>query len=276
MAGIEEIWCNSWSDFKWRIYEDLFRHERADQDPNQDEPGKFVRGRFIFRGHGSSEWPLKPTFDRWFLGSHRSKPRIANELLEYFKGECEGDEDLTQEVMNDRHQMLGIAQHYGLPTRLLDWTESPYIAAFFAFGGLLSAKEEHQDQEVDSYVAVWAVDTRRTIWSGHFGVEIIEVPPANNYRLKNQTAKFTNLTTELYGTLEELVDHYATTFEGPESEKTALLSKYLISTRETSAALADLALMGIDYSRLFSDREGYARAAMMAVVLEHRKYKYGW
>lgn len=274
MAGIEEIWCNSWSDFKARIYNDLFRHERADQGPGQDEPGKFVRGRFIFRGHGSSEWPLKPTFDRWFLESPKKKPKIANELFEHFKRECEGALDLTEEVMNDRDKLLGIAQHHGLPTRLLDWTESPYIAAFFAFSGLLSEKEEPQDP-ADSKVAVWVVDTERTFWSSHFGVEIIEVPPASNYRLKNQTAKFTNLTTDLYGTLEDLVHHYVTAVEGPESQKSVLF-KYLIPTLETRVALSDLVLMGINYSRLFPDRDGYARAAMMAVVLEHRKDKFGW
>ena len=270
LPGIQERLCEAWPEFKIRIYDDLFG-----QEPGEHRQGRFERGRFIFRGQASSQWPLIPTFDRWFSGPTRHKPKIADELLDLFIEECEGQENLPPDVINDKRKMLGIAQHHGLPTRLLDWTASPYIAAFFAFSGLLAQKEEDRSLKGREQVAVWVLDSHRSIWSPRFGVEIIEVPRSSNYRLRHQTAKFTYLTTELYGSLEELVGHYVMQVRASESEEPVLI-KYLIPAKQTRAALADLDLMGINYSRIFPDREGYALAAKMGIALKHDRYAYGW
>jgi hypothetical protein len=240
-SSIELITCTDWNDFKFKITNDLFVNE------------PFQRGRFLFRGHGSPNWELKSTFDRWFEGRRKTdKPKIADRLLSYFKRECEAAE-LTESVRDDEKKMLALAQHYGLPTRLLDWAESPYIAAFFAFSGMLYRKTEHP------HVAVWALDSKSRIWSSAFGVEVLDVPSFSNIRLRNQTGKFTYLKAP-YDTLEEYVSHF--------SDRKAL-RKYLIPVSEARRSLADLDMMGINYSRVFPDFVGYAQAAWMRVSLEY-------
>ena len=118
---IKVIQFPNWEDFKNKISEHLF-------------PGEmFRRGKYLFRGHSDPSWKLVPTFDRMFANQPKQRRlQIADELLDRFKRALEGFA-VPSEARASDSMLLALGQHYGLPTRLLDWTESPYIAAFFAF-----------------------------------------------------------------------------------------------------------------------------------------------
>ena len=71
----------------------------------------------------------------------------------------------SNEELQDGFDIYALAQHYGLPTRLLDWTVSPLIALYFSL-----EKEEIKDKRV-----VWAIDPialnkKMTDWDGHLSV----------------------------------------------------------------------------------------------------------
>lgn len=229
-----------WTDFKLFLTKELF------------ESVSFSRSVFLFRGQGSSNWNLTPSFDRWYNGETTSKVKVADQLLDVFKKEAVSY-GIDRTTLENKMTCLALAQHHGLPTRLLDWTDSPYIAAFFAFAGIKDFNKEEN-------VAIWCLDTRSDIWTPDFGVQIIDVPTYDNERLRNQCGKFTLQKTP-FGTLEE----YVNSFKGHESA----LIPFLIPSTEVKKALADLDLMGINHKSMYPGLESCARVASMRILLDY-------
>jgi hypothetical protein len=108
---------------------------------------------YIWRGQKKDKdndkpWFLKSSFDR-NLGSENKASR--DELLKRHIGKVkrEMEQSHPNVLPNREDDIWALGQHYGLETPLLDWTLSPYIAAYFAF-------EERIDED-DSYRCVYAL-----------------------------------------------------------------------------------------------------------------------
>lgn len=106
-----------------------------------------------FRGHSSVTWDLLPFARR---GYTREQERYCSN--EFFVRAKLRHHSFPND--DDYAGWLAIMQHYGLPTRLLDWTRSPLIAAFFATESFQRHSEQYEvdpDVQASADACIWAL-----------------------------------------------------------------------------------------------------------------------
>ena len=102
---------------------------------------------WAFRGHSDAEWPLYSSLSR-YLRDYGVHPKAwANQeerIGRIFRRKAHLFLDHVPDEA-DAFQWLALMQHHGAPTRLLDFTWSPFVAAFFAL------------ERATKDAAIWAV-----------------------------------------------------------------------------------------------------------------------
>jgi hypothetical protein len=160
--------------------------------------------------------------------------------------------------------LTALAQHYGIPTRLLDWTRQSLIAAFFA----AEDASKHTDYKPSSRLVVWAfhfplLGRHAALHQQTAPVRIVTAPTATNPNLKAQQGIFTlqhpHNTKEAQGdylSLEQMLEDMAKDVGPAHSDANKLivgceLRKFTLPVSESGALLTLLAKLDITPSSIY-------------------------
>lgn len=110
---MEKIKVHSWNELQDELFADAY-------DPGL---GRF-RSPFVFRGAQNKKYKLRSALHR--IGENYQE--VEKHLLRNFRRYAHRDVVECDSVFH----WMAVAQHHGLPTRLIDWTYSPLIAIHFA------------------------------------------------------------------------------------------------------------------------------------------------
>lgn len=151
--------------------------------------------------------------------------------------------------------VLAFAQHYGIPTRLLDWTRNATVAAYSAASGVKGPGDSGES-------VVWALNTEFIHQCPR--VELVPMPGANSARLGAQRGLFTVVRES--ATRGQAADDgllpAALSSKNEDIAKPKPLWKLTLPQSEAGRLLYLCHLNGVDAALVYPGPEGAARAAM--------------
>lgn len=233
----------SFDDYKKKVSENIHKNE-------------FI----LYRGQNSCGWGLENTFSR-FCRNNNEPFEIGNFnviLKEFiYEASCYLGKELAGNL--DYLQKVALAQHYGLPTPFLDWTDSPYIAAFFAICNRTIKNSEP--------FRIWALKIRKdAVYYLQEAKEeemtddfyIVNTKFFDSKRLRRQRGYFSYLDNDM--PLEKYLEEHR-----PDMK----LVYYDINGASWLSVMKELRLMGITYNSLFDNLDGIATDVSLDFL--HRK-----
>jgi hypothetical protein len=204
---------------------------------------------YIYRGQANSDWLLESTLSRVTKKiENKNKEELVEEHLRRFKLSIRGRRGINPTKLEE-NELWALGQHYGLHTPLLDWSQSPYVALFFALTDLTTPKS--------GYRSLWALHStdldKINKWyesekKNDSQIELINPLIDENNRLVNQNGLFTKI--DLQNDIEKWVT------ESEAEIKWITLQKIDFSDKIRDEALLYLDCMNINYSSLFPDLFG--------------------
>ncbi len=194
------------------------------------------RAHFLYRGHSEEFWGLEPVIDRV---KHGPLTRLDHERRMFLEFRRRAAAFLTTMPTND-WEFLALARHHGLPTRLLDWTENPLAALFFAVEG-----PSEGDGAVWTYLYIGLGKPLPEASPDPFSVKHLYLyqPPHLHPRIAVQSSLFT--------VHPENWKHDADPWSGS-------LTKVVIPHRERPRVRHELFRLGIHRAALFPDLDNAA------------------
>lgn len=204
------------------------------------EPPASEFQKTVYRGVSDSRYQLIPSIGRIpSLKAGDEDQRLQREqlLIQDFRKFAR---PYFESGMPDDWELLAIAQHHGLPTRLLDWSRNPLVAAYFAVESLTDSDGGIFTFNISSFTSTagldpFDIDTTMTV----------ELPHVTR-RITAQSGVFT-LNSDPFVAMEEQPDI------------SPFLVKYVIPADMKKSILLRLHRLGMNRATLFPGAEGVAQ-----------------
>lgn len=221
-----------------------------------------TRKQYIYRGQSDASWMLQTSI-------HRTKQvRTPEDFKAYFhyvipqiQEQVEAWDGHHRDLTDPQQmgQFIAFLQHNGFPTPLLDWSFSPYVAAYFAFEGVNHFEPSADEVAIYSFDQYQWVNTFKQIYlydddnEGH--VTILRPTFRNNHKqmLQQGVFWFTNCSNpEAHVRLNE-------------KDGNTYLRKFTLSVSERSDVMVDLELMGVTAMQLAPGIESVCKKAFETI-----------
>jgi hypothetical protein len=230
---------------------------------------QYGNARPWFRGQADAAEPLLPSVLRAEFDQVRMMLTFRNRASAF----------APTPPRNELAEWLFLAQHYGLPTRLLDWTESPLLACLFALEETLYRRRPTRYRSAD--IGIWLLHpielNAASVNLRDFPNTFSQSPVLENFKFAFGTAGETSAPTELPVAIQtRLLDirmagqqscftvhgqnrsDFERLFANNEFARNGYFRKYVIRRALAPKLLGELDRLGVSFSTVYPDLNGLA------------------
>jgi hypothetical protein len=208
--------------------------------------------KMIFRGQWDGGKKLRSSFHRH--GRYDLAKYLANDFtMLALRVNAISKYTYNANDPQDAAAMLNLAQHHGFPTPMLDWTKSPFIAAYFAF----SPHDSELSQQ--GYARIFQFDGAQWAQDNFQAIHMLDPMPSITPRIMpahNNPRAFPQQSVMMLTNLDD-IEAFIRFIEGFRSKK--YLTVFEVNHKARTEVLNELRLMGITSAGLFPDYEGLCR-----------------
>jgi hypothetical protein len=257
-GGVKTFALASWSSFFDFLEVEVFHAAIATEHS------------YVWRGQPRSDWSISSSLDRLFQRLNRvgSDPdeleKYSQEHLESFKYATRGRRGANPASLLE-NEWWALGQHFGLATPLLDWTRSPFAAAYFAFDEIGSEPTKHRvvcglDQRAVKLRSDQLLDEQSFEKGRPPVIEFVDPMSDENQRLVSQSGLFTRAPIGI--PVEQWVKRE---FRG---SPYPVLLRIKIPDSDRLGCLRTLNRMNINHVSLFQDLAGASRSTNLKLELD--------